>query len=68
MHGTVNDWKQATGNAEDNAQYYQVEQVLRPNAGTPTRKGLQFRELAWADVAKAIAEALRLESLPVHES
>ena len=68
MNGTVNDWKEAIGNAEDNAQYYQVEKAMKPNAATPTRKGLQFRQGAWEDVAKAITYALHLESLPVHES
>jgi hypothetical protein len=66
MKGTVKEWKHAIEHARANAAAY-AGPAQRPYSGpvsTGTWKGRQFRQTAWKDVAEAITEALRLESLP----
>jgi len=72
MKGKVDDWKQAIERAKDNAQHYEDRgQALYANGHRPSTgqwKGTEYRRRAWNLVSASIAEALRLESLPIYKA
>ena len=76
MKGKVDDWKQAVEHAKANAQDYedkfQALHTMKNGYGhgpsTGQWKGTEYRRQAWNLVSASIAEALRLEALPIHKA